>query len=121
MPEAVVLLVEDDRAVAEGIAWVLRADGFRVETLNTGSEVLGVVAELEPEVVILDVSLPDIDGVKVGTLLRQTRAHLPIIFTTGFDATGVLENFANDGRTFVLQKPFDVSELVELIRWIRST
>jgi len=112
------LLVEDDEAVAEGLAMILSLEGFRVQTLTRGRPVLGLVSYMEPALVIMDVTLPDIDGVTVARELRRTSLTLPIILMTGHDVTRIAENLGGEKRIYMLQKPFDIPELVDLIRRI---
>jgi len=112
------LLVEDDEAVAEGLALILSLEGFRVQTLTRGRPVHRIVSYREPELVIMDVTLPDIDGVTVARELRRNRLGLPIILMTGHDVTPIAENLRDEKNIYLLQKPFDMRDLVALIRRI---
>lgn len=118
MSGELVLLVEDDEAVAEGLELILSLEGFRVQTLTRGRPVPGIVSYSEPELVIMDVTLPDVDGVTVARELRRNRPGLPIILMTGHDVSRVAENLGGEKNIHMLQKPFDIRDLVDLIRRI---
>ena len=118
MSGELLLLVDDDEAVAEGLAMILSLEGFRIQTVARGRPVPGLVNHMEPDVVIMDVTLPDIDGVTVARELRRTRLGLPIILMTGHDVARVAETLEGEKQIHMLQKPFDVRDLVDLIRRI---
>ena len=107
-----VLIVEDERAIAEPLAEGLRREGFEVEWAATGGEALGAA---EPDVVLLDLRLPDMDGLDVCRRLRE-RSDVPIVVVTarGEEADRVvgLELGADD----YVVKPFGLRELIARIR-----
>jgi DNA-binding response OmpR family regulator len=115
MSGELLLLVEDDEAVAEGLALILSLEGFRVKTLTRGRPVFGLVSYSEPDLVIMDVTLPDIDGVTVARELRRNFLKLPIILMTGHDISRVAEHLRGEKAIHMLQKPFDMRDLVDLI------
>ena len=111
-----VLLVEDDETLAFGIATLLQLEGFAVNVLAEGRGVVGMVAHAQPDALVIDVSLPDIDGVVVADAVRKGWPKLPIIFITGHDVTGdEVRRRPRDARTVMLQKPFDIEQLIRAI------
>ena len=99
-----VLLVEDDKILAEAVAVLLELEGFAVNVLGRGREVVGMVAREQPDALVIDVSLPDVDGVIVAQAVRNAWPKLPIIFITGHDVVDTPHN----SKTLMLQKPFDI-------------
>ncbi len=110
-----IMIVEDEPAVARGVQVALEREGYTVWVVPTGEEAVSRFSELAPELVLLDVRLPGIDGFEVcRQLRRETRA--PILFLTAradeVDKVVGLEIGADD----YLVKPFSVRELVSRIK-----
>jgi DNA-binding response OmpR family regulator len=112
---ASVLLIEDERSIAEPFANALTRNGFRTTVARTGSEAIKLAATLDPDVVLLDLALPDGDGRDVCRCLRRS-SDVPIIMVTAsgtvLDRVVGLELGADD---YVI-KPFAVKEVVARIR-----
>ncbi len=110
-----VLLVEDEQSIAEPFASALTRSGFRTTIARTGAEAMAKVAELRPDVVLLDLALPDADGRDVCRALR-THSDVPIIMVTASgsvtDRVVGLELGADD----YVVKPFATGEVVARIR-----
>lgn len=108
-----ILIVEDDLDVAEMVTAYFRAQGYEVTTVNWGEDGVRACQAKHPDLAILDIRLPDIDGYEVARRLRRDRrtAHVPIIFLTEkrerADKLQGLELGADDYIT----KPFDIQEL----------
>ncbi|HUP44373.1 MAG TPA: response regulator, partial [Thermoanaerobaculia bacterium] len=77
------LLVEDNEILIEGLTMVLREEGHEVIVSREGRPALGLIAHHRPDAVILDISLPDIDGVQVAKFIRAAHPALPIVFASG--------------------------------------
>jgi PAS domain S-box-containing protein len=105
------LMIEDEPVIVEGISALLRESHFEVSSVACGEEAVDAVEKFEPDVVLLDVGLPGIDGIETHRRIRNCRPSLPIIFSSGHDA-GVV---ASDERTQSLQKPFSLSALFDAI------
>lgn len=107
------LIIEDDLDVADMLNAYFRVQGYEVHTVNWGEDGVTACIELQPQLVILDIRLPDIDGFEVAQRLRTNRrtADIPIIFLTEkrdrLDRLKGLELGADDYIT----KPFDIQEL----------
>jgi two-component system, OmpR family, response regulator RegX3 len=110
-----VLLVEDERSIAEPFASALNRSGFRTTVARTGQEAVTLTAELQPDVVLLDLSLPDTDGRDVCRRLRL-ESDVPIIIVTASgtvtDRVLGLELGADD----YVVKPFATGEVIARIR-----
>jgi DNA-binding response OmpR family regulator len=111
-----ILLVEDNQPLAEGVLYVLRDYGHEVAVVGLGRQALGMVQHFKPDAVILDISLPDIDGTQVARFIRRDHPRLPIVFASGHDRdTGRVEAAVLDKTTGRLRKPYAIEELLELI------
>ncbi len=117
MKQPAVLVVEDESAIADTILYALRTEGMQVETCTLGSEALDRVRSRRPDLVILDVVLPDISGFEVCRSMR-TFSDVPVIFLTArheeIDRIVWLEIGADD----YVVKPFSPRELAARVRVI---
>ncbi len=82
-----VLVVDDEPSITELVATVLRYEGFQVEVAGNGWEALRQASEFRPDLIVLDVMLPDHDGFEVHRRLRERGEEIPVIFLTARDAT----------------------------------
>ncbi|MFN8609152.1 MAG: response regulator transcription factor [Vulcanimicrobiota bacterium] len=110
-----VLLVEDDPAVQASVRRRLAFEGFTVETAERGDQVLEQVRLLNPQVVILDVMLPEMDGFEVAEQLRR-HSDVPILMLTARDSVEDRVQGLACGADDYLVKPFAVEELLARIR-----
>ena len=115
MSEKTILIVEDEAAIADSIAFALQRDGFLARHTTLGEQALAIARDTAPALVILDVGLPDISGLDVCRRLRQF-SDVPVIFLTArsdeIDRIVGLEIGADDYVT----KPYSPRELVARIR-----
>lgn len=115
MERGTILVVDDEPNIADLVELYLRRDGFRVVKVGTGEDAVAAVATHRPRLVVLDVGLPDIDGLEVCRRLRQNSA-IPVIFLTArdteIDRVLGLELGADDYVT----KPFSTPELVARVK-----
>ncbi len=109
-----ILIIEDDRDIQQLLRLVLLMQGYEVVVADTGQEGLRLALEEQPDLVLLDINLPDIDGFEIGRKLRQnvSMALVPIILLTAKAATAdKLAGFAVGADDYVT-KPFDMEELL---------
>ncbi len=115
----VVLVVDDEEHITELIAMGLGYNGFDARRAATGREALDTIQTARPDLVVLDVMLPDLDGFDVARRLRQEEgagSHLPIIFLTAKDTTrDKVEGLRLGGDDYVT-KPFSIEELIERVK-----
>ncbi|NBV74314.1 MAG: DNA-binding response regulator [Actinobacteria bacterium] len=111
-----VLIAEDDRAVRESLARAMRLEGYEVVTANDGAAALESVRAESPDIAVLDVSMPAVDGLTVCRVLRSEGNTLPILMLTArtepSDRVAGLDAGADDYVT----KPFDLGELFARLR-----
>lgn len=110
-----VLVVDDEPAIVQALTAALKARGHGVVTATTGQEALDQVAKHRPDVVILDLGLPDIDGVEVCRRLRQWTA-VPIIVLTAEGADDRKVRALDEGADDYVTKPFSTPELLARLR-----
>ena len=121
-----VLVVDDEEHITEMLDMGLRYSGFVVQRAATGREALDAIADHRPDLVVLDVMMPDLDGFEVARRIRRHEGagfRLPIIFLTARDTTAdKLEGFRLGSDDFVT-KPFSIEELIERVKAVlrRST
>lgn len=112
------LIVDDEPLIGEGIAEALSDLGIDCTVVENGTDAQAAAVRIKPDVAIIDILLPDIDGLEVGTRLRALDPKLLIVFASGHaDATRAISKWAP--ATF-LQKPFHVHELLEAIAALES-
>jgi len=111
-----VLVVDDDANLAHLVATALRYEGFQTTTAGTGREAVSKVAAAEPDLIVLDVMLPDGSGIEACRQLRLTGCAAPVVFLTARDATeDKLAGLKVGGDDYVT-KPFSLEELIARIR-----
>jgi len=111
LPRSVVL-VEDEHQVAAGITSMLEAVSIVVVTVDRGSAAVGTIERVEPEAVILDIELPDVDGVTVYERIHARWPDLPVVFSTGHADKSKLEPLLLRPHVGFLMKPYDSETLL---------
>ena len=112
---AVVLIVEDEASMRRVLAITLRARGYEVHTAPDGFAALDLAAAARPDLVLLDLGLPDLDGTEVIRRLRQT-STVPVIILSARDAQAEKVQALDAGADDYVTKPFGMDELVARIR-----
>lgn len=111
-----ILFIDDDDAIRDMAGTALRYAGFDVTVAGDGRAALAAVARSAPDLVVLDVLMPDLDGFEVCRRLRATGDATPVIFLTArASSRDVLEGFGRGGDDYVT-KPFVLDELVARIK-----
>jgi two-component system, OmpR family, response regulator MprA len=111
-----ILIVEDDRALRDALRRTLVLGGYETISAGGGEEALGQVAQAAPDAVVLDVGLPDVDGLEVSRRLRASGNRVPILMLTARDAIEDRIDGLDAGADDYLVKPFDVGELKARLR-----
>ncbi len=113
-----VLVVDDEPNIVDVISMALRFEGFEVEAAASGAEAIAAVGARRPQLLVLDVMLPDFDGFEVARRLASAHADVPIIFLTARDSTEDIVRGLTLGGDDYVTKPFSLEELVARIRTI---
>jgi FixJ family two-component response regulator len=112
----IVYVVDDDVSVRESLELLIRCVGWRVETFASAREFLSQSRADVPSCLVLDVSLPDLSGLDLQTLLLTDRVNLPIIFITGHGDVPMTVRAMKAGAVEFLTKPFDDTVLCDAVR-----
>ena len=115
-PSQRVLVVEDDPAIARLLEVELSEAGYAVELAGTGADGLAAIERDEPVIVLLDVRLPDIDGLSVCRQARRSGHGMPILMLTALDRVGDRVLGLDAGADDYLAKPFAIEELLARLR-----
>ena len=115
-PEAKLLVVEDEPNIRELLATSLRFAGFEVHTAGDGATALKLAEAERPDLLVLDVMLPDMDGFAVTRRLRDQGRQLPVVFLTARDSTDDKITGLTVGGDDYVTKPFSLDEVVARIR-----
>lgn len=111
-----ILLIEDDVSLAQGICDALKRVGFAVNWLQRGQDALQSIAVQVPDILILDLGLPDIDGLSVLKSVRRHQKQLQILILTARDALADKIAGLDLGADDYLTKPFELDELMARLR-----
>jgi two-component system OmpR family response regulator len=114
-----VLVVDDEEHITELVAMGLTFNGFEVERIATGRGALDAVEKRKPDIIVLDVMLPDLDGFEVARRLRQVEGagtRVPVIFLTARDTTQDKIEGLRLGSDDYVTKPFSIEELIERVK-----
>ncbi|MEV0968832.1 response regulator transcription factor [Microtetraspora glauca] len=113
--EARLLVVDDEPNIRELLSVSLRYAGFEVVTASDGREAVQIAERVRPDLIVLDVMLPDMDGFAVSARLRAAGRRVPVVFLTARDATGDKVTGLSLGDDYVT-KPFSLEEVLARIR-----
>jgi len=120
MPKTV-LTIDDDTAITELLAMLLRTHGYEVKTANNGEEGVKAIKKLKPHIVILDLMMPGMDGWQVCKNVREF-SNVPIVILSALDDPAMIASALDAGADDYLVKPVSSSILVaHLNRLIRRT
>ena len=110
--EATVLVVDDEPNILELLSAALRLSGFTVHAADCGAEALATARRVRPDIVVLDVLLPDTDGFSLARSLRAVHDRLPVLFLTARDAVEDRIAGLTAGGDDYVTKPFSLEEVV---------
>jgi two-component system OmpR family response regulator len=113
-----ILVVDDEESIVDAVATSLRYEGFDVDRASTGRAALASAQENPPDLIVLDVMLPDLDGLEVTRRLRQDGMRVPVLFLTARDALEHKIAGLTVGGDDYVTKPFSLAEVVARTRAI---
>jgi two-component system, OmpR family, response regulator len=113
-----VLVVDDEPSITDAVATALGYEGFDVSTAANGREALARVEDFRPDLVVLDIMLPDLDGIAITKRLRRDGIEVPVLFLTARDdAADKVEGLTVGGDDYVT-KPFTLAEVIARVHAI---
>jgi two-component system OmpR family response regulator len=113
-----ILVVDDEPSIVDAVATALRYEGYEVDEAKTGREALAAVANSEPDLIVLDWMLPDLQGIEVGKRLRTQGFKSAVLFLTAKDATENKVEALRAGGDDYVTKPFSLAEVVARVQAI---
>jgi two-component system, OmpR family, response regulator ArlR len=116
MSEADIMVVEDDATIARFVELELAHAGFDVRRTDNGTSALEMFAESEPDMVVLDLMLPGMDGLEVARSIRESGSNVPILMLTARATTQDAVTGFEAGADDYLRKPFEIAELLSRVR-----
>ena len=113
-----VLVVDDEPSIVDAVATTLRYEGFDVREATTGRAALAAAQEATPDLIVLDIMLPDLDGIEVTRRLRADGIKVPVLFLTARDSVEDKVAGLTVGGDDYVTKPFSLAEVVARARAI---
>jgi two-component system OmpR family response regulator len=113
-----ILVVDDEPSIVDAVATALRYEGYEVEEATSGRAALAAVARTEPDLIVLDWMLPDVEGIEVGRRLRAQGVKSAVLFLTAKDATENKVEALRAGGDDYVTKPFSLAEVVARVQAI---
>ena len=111
-----ILIVDDDESICRSLALILGKKGYQTETASTGAEALAKAKEGSFSVALLDIRLPDMEGVELLTPLKKIHPNMVMFIITGYASLKTATRALNEGASGYLTKPVDVDDLLAKIR-----
>lgn len=111
-----ILLIEDDQDLADAVVAGLKQNGFVIDCVNEGKPLDFFTTNFNYNLIVLDLGLPNIPGLKVLKSIRQAKLSIPVIVVTARDTTEDCVEALNSGADDYITKPFDLNELIARIR-----
>jgi len=111
-----ILLADDDRAIREALTRALTLEGYEVVQASDGAQALAAIESHKPDVAVLDVMMPNVDGLTVCRVLRAERNRVPILMLTARTETSDRVAGLDAGADDYLAKPFELEELLARLR-----
>ena len=115
MSDRIVHLVDDDEAIRRSAGFMLKRSGYQVEAYSSGVELLKEAKELSRGCILLDVRMPEMDGLQVQQALRERGIGYPVIVMTGHGDVGVAVQAMKAGAVDFVEKPFEKAVLLSAI------
>lgn len=112
-----ILVVDDEELILELIERILSKEGYRVTTAATGSEGVLKAVEIDPDLILMDISMPEIDGYDATELIKkiQSSTQIPVVMVTGQDIKEDGGRSFESGAISYLRKPFSNSNLLKVV------
>jgi two-component system response regulator FixJ len=113
--EKIVHLVDDEEAIRRSAGFMLKTSGYQVKTYSSGVELLKIAKELEPGCILLDVRMPEMDGLQVQQALKDRGIGFPVVVMTGHGDVSVAVQAMKAGAVDFIEKPFEKAVLLSAI------
>ncbi len=115
-----ILVVDDDADIVRVIRRMLEESGYKVETAASGSEALEKISFARPEVILLDLMMPRMDGIEALRRIRAVDADIKVVMITAYGGIGTYIDAMEWGATGYVNKPFDRDQLLQAIQRVST-
>ncbi len=112
------LIIDDESGIVEEVKAYFEEEGYEVHTADTGKDGIDLIVRVEPDVVLLDMKLPDISGIQVLRFSKEKYPRIKVIVNTGYVDQNVIDEAERLGRDAFLQKPFSLERLQQEINQV---
>ncbi|MDD5217375.1 MAG: response regulator [Candidatus Omnitrophica bacterium] len=106
-----ILIVDDEMGIVDEVRDFLTEEGYEVHTADTGKDGIDRIQVVKPDLLILDMKLPDMSGLEVLKVCKETQPETKVIVNTGYVDQKIIDESERLGRDTFLQKPFDLERL----------
>ncbi len=111
-----ILIVDDQKGVRRLLEELFKNDGWKVHLACDGKEAVAKVSEMTPEIILMDMKMPDMNGLEASQVILSRQEQIPIIMMTAYGEMEVVSRALNAGVKKCITKPFDIMELRELVQ-----
>ena len=111
-----ILIVDDEPNILLSLEFLFKKEGYKVFIARDGEEALGIIEEMDPELVILDIMMPKVDGYEVCRHLKSRHLATKVIFLTAKSKQQDVQKGLNLGADLYLTKPFSTKDLVQKVK-----
>lgn len=115
-PRAKILAVDDEKIILDSFRKILVLDGYSIDTVETGPEVLGLIQKNDYDFVFTDLKMPGMDGIEVTKSVKHLRPDIDVVMITGYASVESAVDVMKYGAMDYIQKPFTAEELAESVR-----
>jgi DNA-binding NtrC family response regulator len=112
---AKILVVDDEQDIRETLKDILEKEGYGVEMAGSGDEAISMFSSVKPDLVLMDVRMPGMNGVDLLKKLRQMNAEVPVAMITAYEDVALAEEALGLGAYDYIKKPFDLDYLRESV------
>lgn len=112
----VAIVIDDEQSVRRVCRAILDKSGWETHTVSSGSEGIELAQRVTPQLVLVDMSMPDMGGAETCRELRALQADLPVLFMSGFAELALQDGPPSEGRSGFIDKPFTPAQLVNAVR-----
>ena len=116
-----ILVVDDEKFIRQLLADFLSLQGYAVQTAASGEQALEIVAAVEPQLVIMDIKMPGLNGLEVLRRIKATHEDVGVIMLSAFGDSATIQAARRQGADFYLQKPVNLDRLQDMLHaWQRG-
>lgn len=121
IPQPLILVIDDEQPILDIIQESLSDEGFRVKTLSEPEKALSRIGELIPDLILLDIFMPNINGLELLEKIKREYPHQKVIMISGFGTISTAIEAMNKGALSFIEKPLNLDEILEKIAFLKKS